>query len=84
MIKVMMDVRSKVAATYDPDDIEQISDGMVSMLRVAKKMSDPGTVEFLEKAAEIPATLDLANTKKVGPFACSQRALTPRSRMGWV
>ena len=68
MIKVMMDVRAKVAATYDADDIEQISDGMVAMLRVAKKLSDPGTLEFLEKAAAIPAGLDLANTKKVGPF----------------
>ena len=29
MIKVMMDVRAKVAATYDPDDIERISDGLV-------------------------------------------------------
>ena len=82
MIKVMMDVRAKVAATYDPDDIEQISDGMVAMLRVAKKMSDPGTLEFLEKAAAIPAGLDLANTKKVGPFGMLSAGFDPEVKDG--
>jgi len=82
MIKAMMDVRAKVAATYDADDIEQISDGMVSMLRVAKKMSDPGTLEFLEKAAEIPASLDLANTKKVGPFGMLSAGFDPEVKDG--
>jgi len=82
MIKAMMDVRAKVAATYDADDIEQISDGMVSMLRVAKKMSDPGTLEFLEKAADIPASLDLANTKKVGPFGMLSAGFDPEVKDG--
>lgn len=82
MIKVMMDVRAKVAATYDPDDIEQISDGMVAMLRVAKKMSDPGTLEFLEKAAAIPASLDLANTKQVGPFGMLSAGFDPEVKDG--
>ena len=82
MLKAMMDVRAKVATTYDADDIEQISDGLVSMLRVAKKMSDPGTLEFLEKAAEIPASLDLANTKKVGPFGMISAGFDPEVKDG--
>jgi uncharacterized protein YjgD (DUF1641 family) len=68
IIKAMMDVRAKVAAEYDGDDIEQISDGMVAMLRLGKKMSDPNTLAFLEKAAAIPGSVDLDNTKKIGPF----------------
>ena len=68
IIKAMMDVRAKVAATYDHNDIEQISDGMVAMLKLAKQMSDPKAVAFLEKAASIPASIDLENAKKVGPF----------------
>ena len=82
MIKAMMDVRAKVAATYDAEDIEQISDGLVSMLRVAKKMSDPGTLEFLEKAADIPASLDLANTKKIGPFGMLSAGFDPEVKDG--
>lgn len=68
IIKAMMDVRAKVAATYDHNDIEQISDGMVAMLKLAKTMSDPNTLAFLEKAVAIPGSVDLQNVKKVGPF----------------
>ena len=68
IIKAMMDVRAKVAATYDHKDIEQISDGMVAMLKLAKHMSDPKALQFLEKITSVPANVDLDNVKKVGPF----------------
>jgi len=68
IIKAMLDVRAKVAAEYDGEDIEQISDGLVAMLRLGKSMSNPETLAFLEKAVAIPANVDLANAKKIGPF----------------
>lgn len=68
ILRAMMDVRAKVAAEYDGDDIDQISDGLVAMLRLGKRMSDPGTLAFLEKAVAIPAEVDLDNTKSIGPF----------------
>lgn len=67
IIKAMMDVRAKIAAEYDHNDIEQISDGMVAMMGLAKKMSDPGTLQFLENAVSIPSNVDLTNAKKIGP-----------------
>ena len=68
IVRAMMDVRAKVADAYTPEDIEQIGDGMVAMLGLAKKMSDPKAIAFLEKAAGIPASLDLSTSKKTGPF----------------
>lgn len=68
MIKAMMDVRAKVAAAYDGTDIEQISDGVVAVLKVAKQMADPKVIEFMEKAAALPGQVDLQSAKKVGPF----------------
>jgi len=68
IIKAMMDVRAKVAAEYDHHDIEQISDGAVAMLRLAKKMADPNVLAFMEKAVALPGQVDLSNTKKIGPF----------------
>lgn len=68
IIKAMMDVRAKVAATYDHNDIEEISNGMVAMLKLAKKMSDPKVLEFLERMTSVPANVDLDNVKKVSPF----------------
>lgn len=82
IIKAMMDVRAKVAATYDHNDIEQISDGMVAMLKVAKNMSDPNTLAFLDRAAAIPANLDLSNTKKVGPFGMISAGFDPEVKEG--
>jgi len=68
IIKAMLDVRAKVAAEYDHHDIEQISDGAVAMLRLAKKMSDPKVLAFMEKAVALPGHIDLSNTQKIGPF----------------
>lgn len=68
MITAMMDIRAKVASAYDPDDIDQIGDVMVNLLGLAKKLSDPKAMELIEKMAELPANVDLANTQKVGPF----------------
>jgi uncharacterized protein YjgD (DUF1641 family) len=68
VIQAMLDVRAKIASAYDAEDIEQIGDGAVAMLGLAKKFSDPQTVSLLEKFADIPAKVDLSNTKRVGPF----------------
>lgn len=68
IIKAMLDVRAKVAAEYDHHDIEQISDGAVAMLRLAKKLSDPKVLAFMEKAVALPGQIDLSHTGKIGPF----------------
>ena len=68
VITSMLDVRAKIAAAYSPEDIDQIGDGAVVALGLAKKLSDPKAAEFLEKIAELPSKVDLANAKPVGPF----------------
>lgn len=68
IIHAMMGVRAKVAAAYSPEDIDQIGDGMVSLLGLGKKLTDPKILTFLEKALEIPAAIDLSLSKKVGPW----------------
>jgi uncharacterized protein YjgD (DUF1641 family) len=67
-IQATLDVRAKIASAYTPDDIEQIGDGFVALLGLAKKMTDPQTLAFLEKFAEVPAQVDLTSSKGVGPF----------------
>jgi len=68
IIKAMMDIRAKVAEAYSPEDIDQIGDGMVAMLGLAKKISSPQAVSFMQKMAEIPLRVDLSSTRKIGPF----------------
>ena len=68
VITSMLDVRAKIAAAYSPEDIDQIGDGAVVALGLAKKLADPKAAEFLEKMAALPSKVDLANAKPVGPL----------------
>jgi uncharacterized protein YjgD (DUF1641 family) len=68
VITSMLDVRAKIAAAYSPEDIDQIGDGAVVALGLAKKLADPKAAEFLEKMATLPSKVDLANAKPVGPL----------------
>jgi uncharacterized protein YjgD (DUF1641 family) len=68
VITAMLDVRAKIAAAYSPEDIDQIGDGAVVALGLAKKLADPKAAEFLEKMATLPSKIDLANAKPVGPL----------------
>jgi uncharacterized protein YjgD (DUF1641 family) len=68
VITAMLDVRAKIAAAYSPEDIDQIGDGAVVALGLAKKLADPKAAIFLEKMAALPSKVDLANAKPVGPL----------------
>ena len=77
IINSTLGVRAKIATAYSPEDIEQIGDGLVSLLGLAKKLTDPKTLSLLETLTEIPAKMDLSTSKDVGPFgllwACSNK-----------
>ena len=77
IINATLGVRAKIATAYSPEDIDQIGDGLVSLLGLAKKLTDPQTVALLETLAEMPSKLDLETSKDVGPFgllwACSNK-----------
>ncbi len=82
VIQAMLDVRAKVAAAYTAEDIEQIGDGAVAMLGLAKKFSDPQALAFLEKMAEMPGKIDLAKSKDVGPFGMLSRCASSDIKKG--
>jgi hypothetical protein len=64
----MLGVLQKIAETYTPQDIEQIGNGLVELVGVAKKLTAPPALNLLHRAAEIPVTVDLSQAKEVGPF----------------
>jgi uncharacterized protein YjgD (DUF1641 family) len=68
IINATLGVRAKIAKVYTPEDIDRIGDGLVALLGVAKKLTAPQTMAFLEAFAEMPAKLDLKAAKDVGPF----------------
>ena len=82
IVTSMLDVRAKIAAAYSPEDIDQIGDGAVAALGLAKKLSDPKATEFLEKIANLPSKVDLADAKPVGPFGMLSALSSKEAREG--
>lgn len=82
IIKATYDIRAKIATAYTAEDIEQIGDGLVALLGVAKKLSDPQLATLLENLAEVGASVDLAKSKDVGPFGFFSACSGPESKRG--
>jgi uncharacterized protein YjgD (DUF1641 family) len=82
IITATLDVRAKIATAYTAEDIDQIGDGAVALLGLAKKLSDPTTAEFLEKIAALPSQVDLARAKPVGPFGMLGALSSKEARRG--
>ena len=66
ILKSTLDIRAKIANAYTPEDIDQIGDGIVGLLGLAKKLSDPATLAFLHKTTDMLSEVDLAGSKKLG------------------
>ena len=55
---------------------------MVTLLGLAQKLSDPKAAAFLNKAAELPSSVDLSQSKKVGPLALLSAGFNDDIRQG--
>ncbi|MBT8370359.1 MAG: DUF1641 domain-containing protein [Deltaproteobacteria bacterium] len=82
IINATLDVRAKVASAYTAEDVDQIGDGAVALLGLTKKLSDPQSVEFLEKLAGLPSKVDLADAKPIGPFGMLGALSSKEARQG--
>lgn len=66
LITVGIEVLKKIGSTNSIEDLCQIGDGLVSLIGVLKKLTSPATLEFLDKAAEIPERVDVRQAKPAG------------------
>lgn len=82
MLSTMLGVLQKIARTYTPEDFEQIGDGLVRLVGVAKKLTSPNALNLLDRAAEIPARLDLSSAKPVGVFGAAFALRNPEVKQG--
>jgi len=66
LFPVMMKVTEKLGQAYTTEELEQLGGSLVDLLGVAQKLTTPEAMELLEKAAELPAKVDLSQAKPVG------------------
>jgi uncharacterized protein YjgD (DUF1641 family) len=82
VIQATLDIRAKIASAFTPEDIDQIGDGLVALLGLAKKVTDPKAVALLERFAEVPANVSLESAKGVGPFGLISACSTKEVKQG--
>jgi uncharacterized protein YjgD (DUF1641 family) len=82
VIQATLDIRAKIATAFTPEDIDQIGDGLVALLGLAKKVTDPKVVALLERFAEVPSNVDLESAKGVGPFGLISACSTKEVKQG--
>jgi uncharacterized protein YjgD (DUF1641 family) len=82
VIQATLDIRAKIATAFTPEDIDQIGDGLVALLGLAKKVTDPKAVALLERFAEVPSNVDLESAKGVGPFGLISACSTKEVKQG--
>ncbi|MBW2368236.1 MAG: DUF1641 domain-containing protein [Deltaproteobacteria bacterium] len=82
ILQATLDVRAKVAEAYTAEDIDKIGDGAVAMMALAKKMGDPNTLGFLEKAIDMLPEIKLEKTKKVGPLGLVSAGFNSEIKQG--
>ncbi len=78
----MLEVRAKVAAHYDPEEIATMSDAFVLLLSMLKKLSDPQMIDFMNRILELPTSINLAEAKPLGPLGMLSAMGSKETRQG--
>jgi uncharacterized protein YjgD (DUF1641 family) len=81
-LEAVVDMYAKLAAAYSPEDIDAMGDGFVRMHGIIKKFSDPQFIQFIEKFMEIPARVNLNETRPVGPLGLLWKMRSTETKEG--
>lgn len=82
MNSAILDMFSKIAKTYSPEDIAAIGDGFVLMHCLVRRFSDPQTIRFMERLMDLPAQVDLEKARPAGPLSLLWRMRSQECREG--
>lgn len=78
----MLEVRAKVAAHYDAEEIAAMSDAFVLLLSMLKKLSDPQMIDFINRVLELPLAVRLEEAKPMGPLGVLSAMGNKETRQG--
>lgn len=68
LLNTSLEILKNLSQSFSAEDLKQMGDGMVKLLGVMKKLTEPRAVAFIERAAEIPGRIDTTQAKEVGLF----------------
>ena len=77
-----LEVLKKIGSTYSPEQLQQIGDGLVSMVGSLHTLMAPESRDLLDKAAGLPASVDLTGAKPVGLWGLMGALSDPEVKAG--
>jgi uncharacterized protein YjgD (DUF1641 family) len=63
-----MGVLKKIGAAYSAEEMQQIGDGLVRLTGILKKLTAPAALDLLDRAADVPARVDVSRARPIGMF----------------
>ncbi len=69
MLSLGVETVKKIGETYSEEDQQQIADGVVRLVGVAKTLTTPESLDFIERAAGLPGRMDLSRSEPAGLFS---------------
>jgi uncharacterized protein YjgD (DUF1641 family) len=67
-LSMNIDTLKKISSSLNEDEMAQIGDGMVRLAGTLKTLTQPEALAFLDRAAQLPAKVDLAAASAAGPW----------------
>ncbi len=66
ILNLGLEVLKKIGASYSPEQLQQIGEGLVRMAGSLHQLMAPRSLDLLDKAAGLPGRVDLSGAKSVG------------------
>ena len=77
-----LEILKKIGTTYTPEQMAEIGDGLVRLVGAAHKLTRPEALDMLEKAAELPAEVDVSGAQPVGMWGMLGALSRPEVKEG--
>jgi uncharacterized protein YjgD (DUF1641 family) len=77
-----MEVLKKVGASYSAEELQQVADGVARLAGILKKLTAPGALDLLDRAADLPARVDVSAAHAVGPWGMLRGMGDPQVQQG--
>lgn len=77
-----LEVLKKIGSAYSADQLQQVGDGMVRLAASLPKLLSPESLDIIEKAAGLPANVNLADAKPRGLWGLMSALSDPQVKEG--
>jgi uncharacterized protein YjgD (DUF1641 family) len=82
LINFSIDVLKQIGTSYSDEQMQELGAGLVRLISILHKLTRPEALDLLERAADIPARVDLSTAKPVGMWGLMGALSDPQVKQG--